>query len=416
MSTPPRRTDATRTSGPSWTCATYGQADEEADHRRDADEQRGADLDVAERPVGERRGPRRENDRGERRREGERASNASSPISRHHHDAPADPEERAKSPATKPIQASGRIAPGPWRGAGSVAVTAPDRRLRDALALLRPRLSDAALFCDFDGTLARSSRGPRMHGCSTACGGIEDLLAGRGCRVRERARPGRPGGPGRHPGCAYAATTDGDPPRRPRARLPRASPTLATSGAFRRAGRHGSRRRPADGGEGGDPERPRPRRPTPTPRADARADRLGRPRSWPGADDGPGGAGGAPAGGGQQGSAVRLLLRDSGARVAMYIGDDRTTPTRGGSCARCARTAPSMSRSAWRWPAARCRRRPRGGRRGGAGPAGGPQGAAPPGPGCAHDPGRGEAGRAAAASLAQSGCWRCRGAAPPAGR
>lgn len=53
------------------------------------------------------------------------------------------------------MSASGRIAPA-VRGAvlGSVAVTPSDRRLEARLAPLRERLADAALFLDFDGTLA----------------------------------------------------------------------------------------------------------------------------------------------------------------------------------------------------------------------------------------------------------------------
>src|SRR6478672_108732 len=68
---------------------------------------------------------------------------------------PPTPKSALNSPATRPISTNGRTAPAD-RGAmlGSDAVTASDRRLRDALAPLRERLGDAALFCDFDGTLA----------------------------------------------------------------------------------------------------------------------------------------------------------------------------------------------------------------------------------------------------------------------
>lgn len=69
---------------------------------------------------------------------------------------PPTPNSEANSPAVSPISASaGRRAPTPAGPVlGSIAVTASDRSLEGALAPFRARPDEAAIFCDVDGTLA----------------------------------------------------------------------------------------------------------------------------------------------------------------------------------------------------------------------------------------------------------------------
>ena len=75
---------------------------------------------------------------------------------------PPTPNSAANRPAVSPIAASRTIRPegasaSPAAGnplLGSIAVTAPDRRLAELLAPLRERPREAAVLCDVDGTLA----------------------------------------------------------------------------------------------------------------------------------------------------------------------------------------------------------------------------------------------------------------------
>jgi trehalose 6-phosphate phosphatase len=75
---------------------------------------------------------------------------------------PPTPKSAEKRPAARPIAASrasrpevGIASPAAATSLlGSVAVTAPDRRLADLLAPLRERPREAAVLCDVDGTLA----------------------------------------------------------------------------------------------------------------------------------------------------------------------------------------------------------------------------------------------------------------------
>jgi trehalose 6-phosphate phosphatase len=75
---------------------------------------------------------------------------------------PPTPKSAEKRPAVSPIAASrtrrpeGASAPSGDAASllGSIAVTAPDRRLADLLAPLRERPRQAAVLCDVDGTLA----------------------------------------------------------------------------------------------------------------------------------------------------------------------------------------------------------------------------------------------------------------------
>ena len=214
---------------------------------------------------------------------------------------------------------------------GSVAVTASDRRLQDALAPLRAQLSEAALFCDFDGTLAPIVARPEdarlLDGVRPA---IEELrerarlvafVSGRGLSDLERLVD--------IPGCAYAGNHGmeihrvGHEPelaegvaehldairefteRWPDARLAEGALRMESKGATVSIHARGAP----------DPEAAR------LLLAQVASDALDH--------------GLVPTTGREvlevrppvavdKGSAVRMLLRDSGARAAMYIGDDRT--------------------------------------------------------------------------------------------
>lgn len=221
----------------------------------------------------------------------------------------------------------------PERGTmlGSVDVTVSDRRLQDTLAPLRARLADAALFCDFDGTLAPIAARPEdarlLEGVRPV---IEELrgrarlvafVSGRGLADLERLVD--------IPGCAYAGNhgmelhrvgerpqladgvTDHLPAIRafvaawPQERLAAADLRMEAKGATVSVHARGAR----------DPEAAR------LLLAQIASDALDR--------------GLVPTAGREvlevrppvavdKGTAVRALLRDSGARAAMYIGDDRT--------------------------------------------------------------------------------------------
>jgi trehalose 6-phosphate phosphatase len=214
---------------------------------------------------------------------------------------------------------------------GSVDVTVSDRRLQDTLAPLRARLADAALFCDFDGTLAPIAARPEdarlLEGVRPV---IEELrgrarlvafVSGRGLADLERLVD--------IPGCAYAGNhgmelhrvgerpqladgvTDHLPAIRafvaawPQERLAAADLRMEAKGATVSVHARGAR----------DPEAAR------LLLAQIASDALDR--------------GLVPTAGREvlevrppvavdKGTAVRALLRDSGARAAMYIGDDRT--------------------------------------------------------------------------------------------
>jgi len=102
---------------------------------------------------------------------------------------PPTPKRAPKSPAASPISASGASRPWPAVPApspgtpllGSVAVTAPDRRLAAALAPVRERPTESAVLCDVDGTLAPIVARP--EDARLLDGATEALVA-----VRERVR------------------------------------------------------------------------------------------------------------------------------------------------------------------------------------------------------------------------------------
>jgi trehalose 6-phosphate phosphatase len=99
---------------------------------------------------------------------------------------PPTPKRAAKRPAARPMAASrttlsrGESAPAPPAAAllGSIAVTAPDRRVAELLAPLRERPERAAVLCDVDGTLAPIV--PRPEDARLLDGSREVLEAVRG--------------------------------------------------------------------------------------------------------------------------------------------------------------------------------------------------------------------------------------------
>jgi trehalose 6-phosphate phosphatase len=102
---------------------------------------------------------------------------------------PPTPKSAANSPAARPMTASRARRAGSPRAAsagpepllGSVAVTAPDRRLADLLAPLRERPGEAAVLCDVDGTLAPIVARPED---ARLLDGSRDVLAALRDRVR----------------------------------------------------------------------------------------------------------------------------------------------------------------------------------------------------------------------------------------
>ena len=214
---------------------------------------------------------------------------------------------------------------------GSVAVTASDRRLQDALAPLRARLSDAALFCDFDGTLApivaRPEEARLLEGVRAA---VEELL-GRARLVAFVSGRRLADLEGRVdiPGCAYAGNHGmelhrvGHDPELAEGVAEHLEAIRAFAGRWpseRLA--EGGLRMEAKGATLSVHARGAP---------DPDAARLMLAQIASDALD----HGFVPTTGREvlevrppvaidKGSAVRALLRDSGARAAMYIGDDRT--------------------------------------------------------------------------------------------
>lgn len=246
---------------------------------------------------------------------------------------PPTPKREAKRPALSPISASGssRVPAVGWPVLGSIAVSVSDRRLEAALAPLRERLPEAAVFCDVDGTLAPIV--PRPEDSRLLEGVREALLelrgrvlllafvSGRGLADVERLVG--------LPGCAYAGNhgmelrrVGRDPELAdgvaehlaaiaafvadwPPDRLAAGDLRLEAKGATVSVHARGAR----------DPEAARLQL------ARIASDALDR--------------GLVPSGGREvlevrppvsvdKGTAVRALLRDSGAGAALYIGDDRT--------------------------------------------------------------------------------------------
>ncbi len=214
---------------------------------------------------------------------------------------------------------------------GSDAVTASDRRLRDALAPLRERLADAALFCDFDGTLAPIVARPADARLLDGVRPVVEELVGRARLVAFVSGRGLADLESRVAiaGCAYAgnhgmeihrvghepeladgvaghlATVDAFAARWPADRLAEGGLRMEAKGATLSVHARGAP----------DPDAAR------LMLAQIASDALDH--------------GLVPTTGREvlevrppvavdKGSAVRALLRDSGARVAMYIGDDRT--------------------------------------------------------------------------------------------
>ncbi len=246
---------------------------------------------------------------------------------------PPTPNSDAKRPAVSPMRASGSRRRPAAAGAvlGSIAVTVPDRSLDAALAPFRDRLSEAALFCDVDGTLApivpRPEDARLLDGVPEALSGLRErarllaFVSGRGLADLERlvgltgcGYAGNHGMElhhvGREPEMAdgvaqhletIAGFVAAWPPERLAAGDLRMEPKGATLSIHARGAR--------------DPEAAR------LLMAQIASEALDRglvPTSGrevlevrpPVAVD--------------KGTAVRALLRDSGARVALYIGDDRT--------------------------------------------------------------------------------------------
>ena len=277
---------------------------------------------------------------------------------------------------------------------GSVAVTAlrpaargpPSRRCASGRR-------DAALFCDFDGTLAPIVAPPRGRAAArrraAACSSelrdrmrLVGFVSGRGLADLERLvghRRLRLRGQPRH-----GAPPAGRDARARRRAWPRTWPAVAAFAAalarrsgWRRAACAWRRRAPPSASTpAGRPTRPPPGCCCAQIAADAADAR-------PGAHDGARGAGGAPARGGRQGhGGARRCWRGSGARAAHV---HRRRPHRRRRLARAARDArrraPSTRAVARRGgQRARCRAEVREAADVEvAGPAGGPGGAAPPG-------------------------------------
>lgn len=96
---------------------------------------------------------------------------------------PPTPKRDAISPDASPIATRGPRRPSGARGAvlGSLAVTASDRRIEDVLEPLRSRIAEAAVLVDVDGTIAPIV--PRPEDARLLEGMRETLVALRG-RVR----------------------------------------------------------------------------------------------------------------------------------------------------------------------------------------------------------------------------------------
>jgi trehalose 6-phosphate phosphatase len=246
---------------------------------------------------------------------------------------PPTPKREANRPALRPISARGsRCAPAAgWPVLGSIAVSVSDRRLEAALAPLRDRLPEAAVFCDVDGTLApivpRPEDSRLLDGVREALEELRErvlllaFVSGRGLADVERLVG--------LPGCAYAGNhgmelhrVGRDPELAegvaehlaaiaafvadwPPGRLAEGDLRLEAKGATVSVHARGAR----------DPEAARLQL------ARIASDALDR--------------GLVPSSGREvlevrppvavdKGTAVRALLRDSGARAALYIGDDRT--------------------------------------------------------------------------------------------
>lgn len=246
---------------------------------------------------------------------------------------PPTPKRDANSPAASPMPTSGATTRVGRGGAmlRSIAVTVSDRRIQDVLAPLRTRIAQTAVFCDVDGTIApivpRPEDARLLDGVRETLETLRERVAllgfvsGRGLADAHRivgldgcAYAGNhgmelqmPGGePGLAPGvaehlAAVAEFVAAWPPERLKPGDLRMEPKGATLSVHARGAR--------------DPEAARlmlaqiasealDRGLVPTPGREVLEVRP------PIAVD--------------KGSAVRALLRGSGARLALYIGDDRT--------------------------------------------------------------------------------------------
>ena len=246
---------------------------------------------------------------------------------------PPTPKSDAKRPETTPIDASAAARPTGVPGAvlASSAVTVSDRRVEDVLEPLRTRIADAAVLCDVDGTIAPIVARPQdarlLEGMHETLVALRDrvrllgFVSGRGLADAQRivAMPGCAWAgnhgmelqrAGEEPGLAagvadYLATIAEFVAAWPAERLEPGDLRMEPKGATLSVHARGAR----------DPEAARlllaqiasealDRGLVPTPGREVLEVRP------PVAVD--------------KGTAVRALLRDSGARVAMYIGDDRT--------------------------------------------------------------------------------------------
>ena len=215
---------------------------------------------------------------------------------------------------------------------GSPVVTLSDPRLADALGPFRTRLGETAVFCDFDGTLApivpRPEDARLLEGAREAvlelvpAARLVAFISGRGLADLESRVD--------IPGVAYAGNHGMELHRvgHPAEMADGVAEHIAAIAAFAETwpATRLEAGRPADGGQGRDPERPRPRRPRSRGRAAAaRAGRLGGPRPRPGPDRRARGAGDPPAGRRwTRAPPCGRCCAGTGARAALYIGDDRT--------------------------------------------------------------------------------------------